>query len=203
MYLTKAGELFWEEAMALDVAYRGDISIMSFEEAVAGTGQSGFMLPFTPEKLDLTIYARELVPAGNLIFPSDVLTRLLPAASAPVLYTPDKMYAIVLPGDGPWIHSALCSFRDGWVQAGSRFALFDSGVLSNDQIHLQLFAHTDGGDAVLRLNYGSQMQEIPLTATPGWVEAYFTLEGNNPAIVDFEGLGGGIYVESYLIQGLS
>lgn len=203
IFITDSGHLFWEDSMAVDMAYRGGINMVEAVDAIGGTGDFGVMHSFTPGKNDMALSAVEVPPAANIIIASNVMYDLVPAPSASVQYTSNNMFAVITPGDdGGWLHSALSGFSDGWVQDGSRFTLYDADVLRNETVYLQLSARAESAMATLRLSYGTQVQEIQLTDQLSWNGIYFTVEDHTqPLSVELESDGTNVYVDTYLIEG--
>jgi len=204
IYLTAAGQLFWEKSMAIDMAYRGSADIVVYEDAVKGTGISGIMHAFISEKLDYSLSASQIDPAASVIVNSDLMSRMVVDATASLEYTSNNTYAVITPKAGRgWIHSGLYGFNNGWVQNGSGFYLYDTDVISCSDVYLQLYARSGEGNSVLVLSYGEQAQTINLTDTLTWVGAYFTVQDyTQPVNITFLNIGSNIYIETYLVEGV-
>jgi len=180
VYVTHTGQLFGEASMAIDIAYRGAIEIISFDDAMSGT------------------------LANTIVINPELLYYMVVDAWAEIRHTTNNRYSIIIPHPGRnWVHSALHNFNNRWVQEGSRFTVYDSDILSSSLVHLQLQARAGEGTADLYLTYGDQIHMITLTDTLEWIDVYFEINNHGrPMSIFFSNSRGNIFINTYLVQGI-
>lgn len=198
------GACFWPEAAELDVASRCTLPVVELNDLMVHANPDGSLARFTPkqywqENAVYSIPAPERLILTNEILSSIILTE---EARAAAVSTKSGGYCVLPAVQGlPVLHSGLSGLNQGWVQAGSRFTLFDKALRGQGSIKLSLQARAGEGQSQLTLQCGSQKQSFTLTDSIQWIAAAFTVENPNDAFtVALQNSGGNVFIQTYLVE---
>ncbi len=201
--VVRDGACFWPEAAELDVASRCTLPVVELDDLIAHTNGDGSLSAFVPSAYWQESAVNRIPVPQKLILTGDILYAVVLAGdtASSAVSTSQKGYVVadVLPGS-PWIHSGLSGLNQGWVQAGSRFTLFDARLLQKGQITLRLQCRAGEGQGLLTLRCGSQEKSHSLTAELGWTEDTIIVEDTSkPLTVALES-SGSVLIQTYLVE---
>ncbi len=201
--VVRDGACFWPEAAELDVVSRCTLPVVELDDLIAHANDDGTLSAFVPSAYWQESAVNEIPAPQRLILFGDILYAVVLAGdtASSAVSTSQKGYVVadVLPGS-PWIHSGLSGLNQGWVQAGSRFTLFDAQLLQKGQITLRLQCRAGEGQEILTLRCGGQEKSYALTAELGWIDDTFTVEDpSKPLAVTLES-SGSVLIQTYLVE---
>jgi hypothetical protein len=200
--VVRDGACLWPEAAELDIASRCTLPVVELDDLIEHANPDGSLTSFTPISYWQENAVNPISSPDWLILTNDILNAIIltDEARAAAVSTSSGGYCVLPVTLGrPIIHSGLSGLNEGWVQAGSRFTLFDETVRAKGSITLQLQARAGEGQAQLTLRCGSQDQSFTLTDSLQWIEATFAVEDPNDAVtVTFQNEGN-IFIRTYLI----
>jgi hypothetical protein len=148
------------------MASRCTLPVVELDDLMENANPDGSLSRFTPKQYwqENPVY---LIPAPDrLILTNDILNSIILTddARASAVSTSKGGYCVLPVFKGrPVLHSGLSGLNEGWVQAASRFTLFDKALRDQGSVTLSLQARAGEGQAQLTLLCGSQEQSFMLS----------------------------------------
>jgi hypothetical protein len=194
--------LFWQPAIAIDIASRGAVPIIELDDAVSNLKVGSGMSAFVPKNYWMAVSSNEIAAPEKIILTPDFFNIGVLKKSATVEYTKNGLYAIVTPTENDsWLHSTLSGLNQNWVDTGSRFTLYDSALLSGGTVILQIYAKAGEGTSTLTYKYNGSSYSCELTDTMNWYSVGITVaDPTVPLTVYFENTSGNVYIQTYLVS---
>jgi hypothetical protein len=194
--------IFWQPVIAMDIASRGAVPAVEFDDAVANLKVGSSMQAFLPKDYWMSVSANEIAAPEKIILTPDLFNTGVLNSAATVTYTKNGLYAIITPpADDSWLHSALSGFDGGWVQNGSRFTLYDKTLLSGGTVVIKIYARAGEGSSTLTYKYNEYSYSCELTDTMNWYSvAVNVIDPSVPLTLYFENSNGNVYIETYLVS---
>ncbi len=194
--------IFWQPVIAIDIASRGAVPAVEFDDAVTNLKIGSGMQDFVPRDYWMSVSSNEITAPQKIILTPDLFSTGVLNPAATVEYTTNGLYAIITPpADDSWLHSALSGFDGGWVQNGSRFTLYDKTLLSGGTVVLQIYARAGEGSSTLTYKYNEYSYSCDLTDTLNWYSVEVNIaDPSVPLTVYFENSNGNVYIETYLVS---